>query len=54
LSKDQEFTVLKCTDDLGRIQIPKNIRQLLNIEQGEELEISVNTYYREITIKKIL
>jgi AbrB family looped-hinge helix DNA binding protein len=53
-SKDSYYTSLKRTDDLGRVQIPKNVRELLDIQEGDELEVSVNSFYQEITIKKIL
>lgn len=51
-SRDSDLTTSKSIDSLGRVQIPRNIRELLCISEGEELEISVNTYYQEITIKK--
>lgn len=39
-------------DDLGRVVIPKYIRKTLCIEEGDELEIHVNTEDNTITIKK--
>jgi AbrB family looped-hinge helix DNA binding protein len=53
MSRDSYYTTLKRIDDLGRIQIPRNVRELLDIQEGEELELSVNSFYKEITIKKV-
>ena len=42
--------IVRKIDNLGRIVIPKEIRNLLNIKNGENLEIIVNN--DEITLKK--
>lgn len=39
-------------DDLGRVVIPKYIRNALCISEGDELEIHVNTEDNIITIRK--
>ena len=37
----RKYGHIRRTDDLGRIIIPKEIRQFLNIRENEPLEISV-------------
>lgn len=46
--------IVRRVDDLGRIVIPKDIRQRLNIREGEALEfyISSNPNEAEIILKK--
>jgi AbrB family looped-hinge helix DNA binding protein len=39
-------------DDLGRVVIPKEIRRIIKIEEGEPLEIFVDSEKQEVTIKK--
>lgn len=46
-----ESGAIRRVDELGRIVIPKNIRQTLNIMEGEPLEFFVNN--EEIILKKI-
>ena len=33
--------IRKCVDDLGRVHIPKEYRQQLKIQEGQELELVV-------------
>lgn len=33
--------IIRCTDDLGRVVIPKEIRRSCNIREGEPLEIFI-------------
>ena len=40
-------------DDLGRVVVPKEIRQTLNIKEGEPLEISVDTSAGMVCFQKI-
>lgn len=39
-------------DDLGRVVIPKEIRRILGISEGDPLEINVNTITGQIIIEK--
>lgn len=39
-------------DDLGRVVIPKEIRRILRIEEGDPLEVNVNTKTGQIIIEK--
>ena len=39
-------------DDLGRVVIPKEIRRILEISEGDPLEINVNTITGQIIIEK--
>lgn len=40
-------------DDLGRIVIPKNIRKIMEIEDGMPMEIWINKKTNEIILKSI-
>lgn len=44
--------IVRSTDDLGRIVIPKEIRRILEIETGTPLDISVDYNKGEIYIRK--
>lgn len=39
-------------DDLGRVVIPKEIRRILGISEGDALEVNVNTKTWQIIIEK--
>ena len=39
-------------DDLGRVVIPKEIRRVLEISQGDALKVSVNSKTGQIIIEK--
>jgi AbrB family looped-hinge helix DNA binding protein len=39
-------------DDLGRVVIPKEIRRVLGISEGDPLEVNVNTKTGQIIIEK--
>lgn len=39
-------------DDLGRVVIPKEIRRILGISEGDPLEVNVNTKTGQIIIEK--
>ena len=39
-------------DDLGRVVIPKEIRRILGISEGDPLEVNVNTMTGQIIIEK--
>lgn len=39
-------------DDLGRVVIPKEIRRILGISEGDPLEINVNSMTGQIIIEK--
>lgn len=43
----------KMIDDLGRVQIPREIRREFNIEPGDKIEFSVNPEIKTITFKKV-
>lgn len=43
----------KMIDDLGRVQIPKEIRREFNIEPGDKIEISADLEMKTITLKKV-
>lgn len=51
----KEAAIIKRIDDLGRVQIPNDIRKRLNIEEGDELEIFVGIGMggKVIIIKKV-
>ena len=40
-------------DDLGRVVIPKDVRKVLGIREGDPLEVSVNTETGQIIMEKV-
>ncbi len=44
--------IIRRVDDLGRIVIPKTIRQELNIEEGEPLEIYFDRHNKQVIFQK--
>ena len=51
MEKDRGVIVRK-VDDLGRIVIPKEIRKILNIPDGQEMEVIVDGRNGEIVLRK--
>ena len=45
--------IVRRVDDLGRIVIPKTIREQLNIEDGEPLEIFIDNQTRQVLFAPI-
>ncbi|MGV6935896.1 AbrB/MazE/SpoVT family DNA-binding domain-containing protein [Paenibacillus sp. CMM36] len=45
-------SMVRRTDDLGRIVIPKEMRSLMNIGEGDPLELFIDTELEQIVIKK--
>lgn len=39
-------------DDLGRVCIPKEVRKMLNIEEGDALEVHYNQEKTQLILKK--
>ncbi|MGG1652304.1 AbrB/MazE/SpoVT family DNA-binding domain-containing protein [Paenibacillus sp. NRS-1775] len=44
--------MIRGTDDLGRIAIPKEMRRLMNISEGDPLELFIDTELEQIVINK--
>lgn len=40
-------------DDLGRVTIPKDVRRVLGIIEGDPLKVSVNTETGQIIMEKV-
>ena len=45
--------IIRRVDDLGRVVIPKTIRELLNIEEDEPLEIFIDNQTRQVLFAPI-
>lgn len=43
--------IIRRFDDLGRIVIPKTLRQELNIKENDPMEITINKQTGEIVLK---
>lgn len=50
-NKNTSTGIVRRIDDLGRMVIPKQIRQSLNIKEGDPLEIFTNYNNKEIVIR---
>lgn len=46
--------IIRRVDDLGRIVIPKTIRQELNIKEGEPLEVYLDCHNKQVIFQKYL
>lgn len=44
--------IIRRIDDLGRIAIPKEVRRVMGIQDGEPLEIYYSAESKEIILKK--
>ena len=47
------MSTIRRIDDLGRVVIPKEVRRVLGIREGDPLEISANTETGQIIMEKV-
>lgn len=50
----QDTGCVRRMDDLGRVVIPKKVREILNIKEGTPMEIWIDKEKNEIILKKYL
>lgn len=50
----QDIGCVRRIDDLGRIAIPKEVRKVLKIEEGDAMEIWFDKEKNEIILKRYL
>lgn len=46
--------IIRCTDDIGRVAIPKEYRERLGIQEGDALEIEVDGPTGAIVMRKVV
>ncbi|MET3505475.1 AbrB family looped-hinge helix DNA binding protein [Halalkalibacter oceani] len=47
----RQVGVVRRIDDLGRVAIPKEIRRILGFQEGDPVEIFVDSENKEVTLK---